>query len=188
VTGPEQYPTPPPYGPPPAYGPPPGYGPPAYGPPPGYGSGVPPWPVPPVQRPWPYGDGRPAMATAAGVLGIVTGGLTALACLMWLFGTISGDGSSAVMLICGIPCAVGTLTGGIRLLQGHRRGLLLGSAVLSVVVLLLTLAIGVLTSDDSEQTVGVTVFVVLALALPVVTAALTAQRSVQGWTEGLPPR
>jgi hypothetical protein len=128
------------------------------------------------------------VATAAGVLGIVTGGLTALACLMWLFGTFYGDGSSAVMLVCATPCAIGTLTGGIRLLQGHRRGLLLGSAIGSVVVLLLTLGIGLFESDTDEAAVGITVFVVFALALPIVTAALAAQRSVKAWSEGLPPR
>ena len=177
---------PPPY--PPPGGVPPGYGAPMYGAPghgaPGYGYG--PWPIPPAQQPWPYGDGRPGPATAAGVLGIVTGGLTALACAVWLFATVLGDRASAVMLLAGVPCAIGTITGGIRLLGGHRRGLLLGSALFSVAVLLLTLGIGGFTSD-SAGFFGVLVFVVLALPLPVVTAALAARKTVKGWSEGLPP-
>lgn len=193
MTAPQQ----PPYG-PPAYGPPgygapgyglPGYGPPGYGPPQygpaQYGYGAPPWPAPPVPRPWPHGAGRPGVATAAGVLGIVTGGLTALMCLVFLAATVGGDGSSAVLLLFAAPCAVGMLTGGIRLLQGHRRGLLLGSALASVAVLLLGLVAGALVYAG-DQALGIVVLVVLALPLPVATAILTAQRPVQGWTEGLP--
>lgn len=172
----------------PGYGPPPGYGAPGYGAPGygyGYGYGPNPW-LPPAQRPWPYGDGRPGIATSAGVLGIVTGGITALTCVGWLMGTIGGDWSSAALLLTGAPCATGLIAGGIRLLGGHRRGLLLGSALVSIAVLLLTLIIGVLASD-STSTVGILVFVLLALPLPVVTAILAAQKPVQGWTEGLPP-
>ena len=169
----------------------PGYGGPGYPAPgygmPGQGYGVPPWPGPPVRRPWPYGDGRPGVATAAGVLGIVTGGLTALVSLGCLLGTVGGDPSSAVLLLFTAPCAIGTLTGGIRLLQGHRRGLLLGSAVASIGVLLLGLLVGALVYAG-DQVLGVVVLVVLALPLPLVTAVLAAHPTVQGWTEGTPPR
>jgi hypothetical protein len=143
--------------------------------------------VPPVRRPWPNGDGRPGVATAAGVLGIVTGGLTGLACLAFLTMTVSGDVTSAFLLLFSAPCAIGTLTGGIRLLQGHRRGLLLGSASASVGVLLLGLLVGGLVYDGHEF-LGVVVLVLVASPLPVVTAVLAAQPSVTGWTEGTPPR
>lgn len=126
------------------------------------------------------------MATAAGVLGIVTGGLTALVCVVWLLATVLGDGAGAVMLLAGAPCAIGTITGGIRLLGGHRRGLLLGSALFSIAVLLLTLGIGGF-ADDSTGYFRVGFFVLVALPLPAVTAVLAAHKTVKGWTEGLPP-
>lgn len=155
--------------------------PPPYPPP---GSGYGPWP--PAEQPWPYGDGRPGVATAAGVLGIVTGGLTAMACVVWLIATMLGDGASAVMLLAGVPCAAGTISGGIRLLGGHRRGLLLGSSLFSIAVLLLTLGIGGF-ADDSSGYFGVAFFVLVALPLPVVTAVLAAHKTVTGWSEGWPP-
>jgi hypothetical protein len=198
---------PPGYGPLPGYGPPPGYGPgygpppgygPGYGPPPGYGPGYGPtaygygpasWPLPPVQRPWPYGDGRPTVATAAGVLGIVTGGLTAMACLLLLIVALTGVGDpvSLLVLVLGVPCAAGTITGGIRLLQGHRRGLLLGSALASVAVLVLGFLVATAIYDGEEV---LSVFVVLAPAvpLPVVTAVTAALGPVKGWTEAALPR
>jgi hypothetical protein len=61
-----------------------------YGPPPGYGQ-VAPWNLPSVVTTWPYGPGRPRIATAAIVLGFVTGGLTALMSLVFLVAVASGD-------------------------------------------------------------------------------------------------
>jgi hypothetical protein len=117
------------------------------------------------------------------VLGIVTGGVTVLACVMFLLTSLSGgDPASVVMLVGGLPCAVGAIAGGIRLLAGHRRGLLLGSALASVGVLLLGLLVGV-SFYDGEDALAIVVFVVLGLPLPIVTAVLAAQRTVKGWSE-----
>lgn len=198
---------PPPYGEPP-YGPPgqgygqgygygPGYGPgyghgPGYGPGYGYGPGPvygpPPWPPQRGYPSWPYGPGRPGAATAAAVLGIVTGGLTAAVCFLLLLAAFGGDGDASllVLLVGGVPCAAGTIAGGIRLLGRHRRGPLLVSAWASAGVLVVALLVG-LVIYDGEDAWSFALVMGLALPLPVVTAALTARRTVKGWSEGLAP-
>jgi hypothetical protein len=57
-----------------------------HGRPPGYGP--PPWAQAPTT--WPHGPDRPRSATTAAVLGFVTGGLTALATLIFLVVVITG--------------------------------------------------------------------------------------------------
>lgn len=157
-----------------------------YGPPPapGYAPGYAPQPYPLPHAPWPNGPKRPAVAIAAGVLGIVTGALTVTACVPFFVAVVGGSGNplSVLMLVGGALCAIGMITGGVRLLGGHRRGLLLGSAVAAVAVLLLVLFLG-FAIYGSEETLGFLVMSIYALPMPVVTAAMTAQRSVKGWTE-----
>ena len=79
------------YGQPQGYGPPPQYGPPGHGAPYGPPSS---WPVfpPPL---WPHGPGRPGVATAASVMGFVTGGLTIVVTLMLLAAVLALLGRSA---------------------------------------------------------------------------------------------
>lgn len=142
---------------------------------------APPYPFPDVSGP--KGLRRPPpTATASAVLGIVTGVATAVVCLVFFGMTFSGYGEPmwTVMIVGGAPCAVGTVTGGILVLTGHRRGLLLGSASAAVAVLLVALVVGLVAADGGMNVVGT---VGLALPLPAVTAALAAQRSVKGWTE-----
>lgn len=172
---------------PPAYGPPPGYGAPAYGPPPGYGWGPPPpgygWgPPPPLVPPvWPAGPGRPGVATTAGVLGIVTGGLSLLVSLVLAVAVLAGDDDAvSVVLLLGLPCGALCLAGGVRLLGRHSPTLLLTAALASVVVLFLALAVGAGTAGSADV-VGLTVFLVLALPLPVLTAVFARLPATVGW-------
>jgi hypothetical protein len=181
---------PPAYGPPLGYGPPPGYPPyaaPGY-PPPGYPVqpyAAAPWNAPRTTTTWPYGPGRPGIATAAAVLGFVTGGLTAVASFFCLMAVLFGGGDlPTIILVLGLPCAAGLIRGGVLLLRRDSTNVLSASAVLSVVVLLFTLLAGFL-SDDHGETVGITLFVVLAAVLPIVTACLAVSGTVRGWMESL---
>ena len=171
----------PPYG----YGAPPPYG---YGTPPGYGYGAPPaWAWSPVPASWPYGPERPGAATAAAVLGFVTGGLTALASLGSLFAVAAGDDDApTVLLILGLPCAAGLIAGGVRLLGRRRGDLLFGSAVAAVAVLLLAFVAGVVTLP-AEGVLGLAVFLLFALPLPVLTAVFARLPRVTGWLAGGAP-
>ena len=179
------------YGPPPGYGQP-GYGQPGYGPPPGYdappgypppygtGYGAPmPW-APPTAR-WPYGPGRPSLATAAAVLGHVTAGLTLVFSVIFLVVLLTGNGDPTMaVLALGLPCAVGLIVGGLQLTRRRSAGLLFGSAAVSVAVLVASLIVGVgwLVEDDL---LGVAVFVALALPLPLLTAIFARAGSVTDW-------
>jgi hypothetical protein len=159
------------------YGPPPGYGPPQqYGPPPGYG-----YPHLPPQ-PWPYGPGRPGSATAAAVLGFVTGGLTIAFLLVMLVAVLAGQGDVAtwLLLLLGVPCAVGLLTGAAELMRRRSTSVLFGSAASAVGVLLLALVAGV-AELESDDVVGLAIFVVVALPLPVLTAIFAKVGTVTGW-------
>jgi len=183
------------YGPPLVPGPPPGYGPPVYGPP-AYGSpayGPPGYPPPygtgygaqapwaPPTATWPYGPGRPPLATAAAVLGHVTAGLTILFSLIFLVSLATGEGDPAQgVLVLGLPCAAGLIVGGVRLTGRRSAGLLFAAAAASVGLLLASLIAGIgwLTSGDLAFQV---VFVVVALPLPLLTAIFARARSVTGW-------
>ena len=162
--------------------PPPGYAVPPYAMPP-YATA--PWNAPHVATTWPYGPGRPGIATAAAVLGFVTGGLTAVVSFFCLMAVLLGGGDlPTIILVLGLPCAAGLIRGGVLLLRRDSTNVLSASAVLSVVVLLFTLLAGLL-SDDRGQTVGITLFVVLAAVLPIVTACLAVSGTVRGWMESL---
>ena len=144
------------------------------------GWGQQPWGPPQPQR-WPDGPERPGVATAAAVLGFVTGGFTALGGLIWLLTLLTGDGDARVaVLSLGVLCAAGLITGAVLLLKQRPPQVLLLSAVASIVVLLLALVVTGAT-QSSDDVVGQTVFTVLALPLPIVTAVLAAQRKVRGW-------
>ncbi len=176
--GPASY-GPPGYGPPgygpPAYGPP-AYGPPGYGPPPGYG-----WGLPLAPPTWPAGPGRPGVATAAGVLGIVTGGLSLLVSLVLTVAVLSGeDDAVSVVLMLGLPCGAVLIAGGVRLLNRHSPTLVVAASLASVVVLFLALAVGAGTADGSDV-IGLAVFLVFALPLPVLTAVFARLPATVGW-------
>jgi hypothetical protein len=169
----------------PAYGPFPGYGaPPAYGPPPGYGplyGAVPPAGWAGAPQAWPYGPRRPGVATAAAVLGFVTGGLTALVSLIILLSVTRGDGDpSIVLMLLGLPCAIAVIAGAAALMSRGSPGLLFGAAVASVGVLFLVAVVGMATLDVDDM-LGRLVLVVLALPLPILTAVFARQPRVRGW-------
>jgi hypothetical protein len=156
----------------PQYGPPQGYGPPPYGAP---------MPWRPPAATWPYGPARPGMATAAAVLGYVTAGLTIVFSVILLFVALGGDGDDTVaVLLLGVPCAVGLLVGAGQTLRRRSAHVLFVSAVAAVAVLLLALVVGVavLAADDL---IGETMFVVLALPLPLLTAIFARTTTVTAW-------
>ncbi len=198
--GPAAYGQPAPPG-PPAYGPPPpgyaapGYPPPGY-PPSGYApsgyapsgyapsgyapSGYAPgWAVPTPT--WPAGPGRPGVATAAGVLGIVTGSLSALVGLLFTVAVLSGEGDApSRVLALGLPCGAALLVGGIRLLNRYSPTPLFAASLVAVVVLFLFLVAAAGTLD-SDGVIGVTAFLVFALPLPVLTAVFARLPATVGW-------
>jgi hypothetical protein len=181
--------TPPPYAAAPGYPPygtpgypPPGYPPPGY-PPPGYPApyGAAPWNAPRVSTTWPHGPDRPGIATAAAVLGFVTGGLTAIASFFFLIAVLFGGADLPTgLLVLGLPCAAGLIRGGVVLLRRDSSNVLTASAVLSVAVLLFALLAGFMSYSGSEA-LGFAIFVVVAGALPIVTACLAASGTVRGW-------
>jgi hypothetical protein len=167
---------PPGYGLPP-YGPPPGYARPPYGPPSGYGYA---YPLGPPA--WPAGPRRPGVATAAAVLGFVTGGLTTLFSFGFLIAVVAGEGDApTMMLLLGFPCAAGVITGAVRLLGGHSPAVLFGSAVASVLALALAWLAAAMTIDRSGGLAGLTVFLFFAMVLPVLTAIFSWLPTVRGW-------
>jgi hypothetical protein len=170
----------PPYGPPPGYGPPTGYGP-SYGG--AYGAPAPQQWVAARPAPWPYGPGRPSLATAAGVLGYVTAGLTLVFSLFILLVTLSGSGDPTVtVLLLGLPCAVGLIVGAAQILRRRSTRALFASAASAVGVLMVSLVMG-LGSLPQDELLGQAVFVVFALPLPLLTAIFARARSVTGWVE-----
>ena len=136
--------------------------------------------TPPVQ-PWPHGPGRPGLATAAAVLGFVAGGLTILVSLGMLVSVLSGDGDAPTgVLVLGLPCAAGLITGGVWLMQRRSAQLLTWSAVASAVVLVVALLAGTATLDG-EDVVGLLFFTLFALVMPVLIAVFSVRRTVADW-------
>jgi hypothetical protein len=159
----------------PQYGPPPGY-PAPYGS--GYGA---PMPWPPATERWPYGPRRPSLATAAAVLGHVTAGLTCVFSLMFLLVLLSGKGDPTIgVLVLGLPCSAGLVVGGLQLMRRRSASLLFASAAVSVTVLLVSLIVGVGWLVEREL-IGLALFVVLALPLPLLTAIFARAGSVTSW-------
>jgi hypothetical protein len=129
--------------------------------------------------------GRPGVATTAGVLGFVTGGLTALMSVIFLILVVGGDTSGPdLVLLLGLPCAAGLIAGASILMRRGSSTTLFGSALASVGVLVLTWLTGV-ASLDAQSLFGLTMFLVLALPLPVLTAVFARMRITVGWTEAL---
>ena len=175
-----------PYGAPPVHGTPPAYGPPGYGPPAGYGP-PPGWGWARPDRTWPHGPDRPGVATAAAVLGFVTAGLTLIVCL-FIFADVIGRGSELSMkvFLLGFGSAVGLVVGAVRLLQARSPGVLFGSALASIGILLLALLIGV-TTLYADEVAGLVGTVVFALPLPILTAVFAWLPRTRGWADAEPP-
>lgn len=175
----------------------PGYGPAGYGPPvwsgpaypqaPAYGYPYPPTPWAPEPLAWPDGPARPASATAAAVLGFVTGGLTILNSLGFLIMVLVGeDDAPTRVLLLGPLCAAGVITGAVRLLGRRSPAVLFGSALASVGVLVLALVVGAVTIDRTGGTAGLAAFVGMAGILPVLTAIFAWLPTVRGWARARP--
>jgi hypothetical protein len=141
-------------------------------------------PVPGPEGGWLPEPDRPGTATAAAVLGFVTAGLTLLMDVLFIAARAAGadDGPSGILLF-GIPAAAGLVVGGVRLLGGHSSAPLFGSALAAIGVLALSWLVGLGTLPRHDA-VALTVFVVLALPLPVLTAVFAWTPTVRRWTAG----
>ena len=84
-----------------------------------------------------------------------------------------------MLLLLGVPCAVGLISGAAELMR-RRRPILFGSAVSAVAVLLLALVAGLLELA-AEDVLGLAIFIVVALPLPVLTAIFAKVGTVTGW-------
>ncbi|TFV51822.1 hypothetical protein [Blastococcus sp. TF02A-35] len=189
-----------PYGQPPYYGQPqygqspyygqPQYGQPPYGQPPYYGQPYQPYGQPAYPGPggwpgaaWPHGPGRPGAATTATVFGFVTGGLTAFGSLVMLLAVLAGDADGATLVLAlGLPCAVGLVVGGARLLQRRSTKVLFWSAIAALAVLAAALLTAV-ADMPGDEAAAVAAFVLMACVLPVVTAVLSRVPTVTGWAD-----
>jgi hypothetical protein len=121
------------------------------------------------------------VATTAGVLGIVTGGLSLLVSLVLTVAVLSGeDDAVSVVLVLGLPCGAVLIAGGIRLLNRHSPTLVFAGALAAVAVLFLALAVGAGTAGSSDV-IGLAVFLVFALPLPVLTAVFARLPATVGW-------
>ncbi len=130
---------------------------------------------------WPYGRGRPGVATAAIVLGFVTGGLTALGSLVFLYAVATGDADPATsVLVLGLLCAAGLIGGSVVLSRQDSPTVLFAAAVATVSVLVLALLTGAATLDGVDM-LGLGLFVAFALVLPVLTAVFARLPRVRGW-------
>ncbi|RBY88595.1 hypothetical protein [Blastococcus sp. TF02A-26] len=175
------------YGQVPAYGQPgygqfPTYGQPGYGQVPVYGAH--PWAA---TAPWPHGPGRPGVATAAGVLGYVTGGLTLAGSLLFLIASIGDGDASTWLLALGLPCAGVMIYGSAQVLARRPATPLFASALAAVGVLLLAALVGAATFDDDDEVVGIVAFSLFAGVLPVITAVYARLPATLGWIRSGPP-
>jgi hypothetical protein len=116
------------------------------------------------------------------VLGFVTAGLTIAFLLVMLAAVLGGqtDIATWLLLLLGVPCAVGLISGAAELMRRRPSTLLFGSAVSSVAVLVVALIAGLLELP-ADDVFGLAVFVVAALPLPVLTAIFAKVGSVSGW-------
>ena len=142
---------------------------------------VAPWDVPPPVTSWPYGPDRPGVATAAIVLGLVTGVLTVLGSFLSLVvGSPSSANAASIAVVLGLPCAFGLIAGALRLSRRDSPRVLFGSAVAAACVLLVALVLGAGTLTDQGE-LRLAVVVIPALVLPVLTAVFAWLPRVRGW-------
>ena len=138
-------------------------------------------PIPIMGRAWPYGPGRPGLATAAGVLARVAAGLTLFVQLLFVAPGLDGhDGVSQWLMLLGLPCAVGMIVGASRLMWHRSSRILFASSAGAVAVLLLVFLVG-LGELRGAELIGLAFFVAVALPMPLLAAIFTQAPTVKGW-------
>ena len=154
-----------------------------HGPPPGYGYPSP-FPPPAYLRTadWPHGPGRPPQATTAAVLGFVAGGLSALFSLVLLGAVTSGDHDLATILlmVSAVLSAAGLITGAALLITRSTTAPLFWAAAGAVALLAACLAVAIRTLDGDDL-LGLVLFTVLALPMPILILVFTRLSRVTGW-------
>jgi hypothetical protein len=135
----------------------------------------------PLSRRWPHGPDRPGIATAAAVLGFVAAGLTLVMTMVFINAFATGDGDLPTgLLFLGAPCAVVQIIGGVHLLRRRGRRLLLAASIAAVAVLVAAF-VGAAVTFTNDDFVGISVFLLGAVVLPLLIVIFTAQRTVSGW-------
>ncbi len=133
---------------------------------------------------WPHGPGRPAQATAAAVLGFLSGGIAILWGLVGIVLLAGSDGGSGtwVGVLVGLPAGVALVLGGIRLLaRADRWSIAVGGAVLALTVL----GQAVISAASSYgSAAGQATLVVLLLPAPSIAAVLASLPLIGGWVAG----
>jgi hypothetical protein len=86
----------------------------------------------------PVGRARPGVATSAAVLGFAQAGITAITTAILIVGVTQTTGTEAAFnLILGVVQLVGVILlmfGGVQLMQGKGRGMLIGADVAEIVI------------------------------------------------------
>jgi hypothetical protein len=119
------------------------------------------------------GGQRPGMATAAGVIGIVWGGLGALFGLLALSVAFALSAVLGLILLVSLALSVGLLVGGIQVVTNKSPKLLLYISYVAVAINLLSLIVSI-AQDGGNAFSGV-----LGFILPGVVIALLLQAQVK---------
>jgi hypothetical protein len=116
------------------------------------------------------------------VLGFISGGLTALVTAGYLMELLAGDVeiTYVLLVLTGIACAAGLITGAAQLLARRSATVLLSAALAAVVSLVLVLLAGTATlyGDAEDFVVAVALF---GAPLPVLTAVFARNPATTGW-------
>jgi hypothetical protein len=117
---------------------------------PGQPYGYPVMPAPMMYRPAP----RPGTATAAAVLAFVQAGITGVAALVLLFALVGSDATTGALLVeVLVVLATGAgagllIAGGVQLMAGRRRTLMIAGCVLQFVICVYYLIVFATLSDS----------------------------------------
>jgi hypothetical protein len=142
-------------------------------------------PLPGVVAPWPYGPGRPGVATAAAWTAFVLAGGAGLGGLLAAAGWAMDPDPLLGVLALALPCAAGLAAGGTLLLRRRGRRLLLASALGLFAVVAVACAVD--TELVSDGVAGAAAALVLYGAPPGATVVLAAQARVGSWLTGVRP-
>ncbi|WP_448626295.1 hypothetical protein [Geodermatophilus sp. URMC 64] len=142
-------------------------------------------PLPRVVAPWPYGSGRPGVATAAAWTAFVLAGGAGLVGLLAATGWAAEPDPLLGVAALALPWGVGLAAGGVLLLRRRGRRLLLVSALGLFAVVAAACAVD--PELRSDGVAGVAAALILYGAAPGALVLLAAQPRVGSWLTGVPP-
>ncbi|WP_018683946.1 hypothetical protein [Actinokineospora enzanensis] len=137
---------------------------------------------------------RPGSVTSSAVLGFIQAGITAIITLIMLFGTLNvsertdgeAGGFGYVLIIVQLVGAVLLIMGGMQLIKGTGRGLMIGGAILEIVIglfyIVVFAAIPSLGIAEVSSAKGVMIVGALALSvMPVISLIQAAGSGASAW-------